>query len=131
MKIQEPTLPNPYNIENLDSLLSQLFQLNTKVYLNNDVIAKGIFVIFTHKNYQYKFVFDQIGSKRKGRLTLPIPFDYTITRVNDQTILTFDYRLKALLWDDGEAIELYRKIHKPNKSKYLNEVVEFRFDTSN
>lgn len=109
-------------------MLAGLFCLPVTVLLNGTVLANGRFVIFTHRNYKYKMVFEVIGTKRKMKLELPFPFDYCLSTTGNSYKLVFDYSLRSLLWDDPAIKSIYNRIHKPAKSKYLNERVELVFE---
>jgi len=119
---------NQYKIETLDNVLAGLFCLPVTILLNRTVLANGRFVIFTHQNYKYKMVLEGIETKRKTKLELPFPFDYCLSTTGTSYKLVFDYRLQSLFWDDPSIKSIYNWIHKPAKSKYLNEKVELVFE---
>ena len=119
---------NQYKIETLDNVLAGLFCLPVTILLNGMVLANGRFVIFTHQNYKYKMVLEGIETKRKTKLELPFPFDYCLSTTGTSYKLVFDYRLQSLFCDDPSIKSIYNWIHKPAKSKYLNEKVELVFE---
>jgi len=73
-------------------------------------------------------VLEGIETKRKTKLELPFPFDYCLSTTGTSYKLVFDYRLQSLFCDDPSIKSIYNWIHKPAKSKYLNEKVELVFE---
>lgn len=107
----------------LDNFFADHFQRMMIIRIENEVVYDGKLFLFKNKNYSYQLTLSKEKS-RKFNVSIPIPFSVTI--LNDG-LAELDYTIEALT-DDPIAINIIKRLRKPQKSVFYNKraVVEFK-----
>lgn len=75
----------------IDDNFKNILQKYVEIKIDNKTVKSGKFLLFTNKEFYYKFIF--VNSKGiYKRFEYPTPFDYTITKDK----IVFDYTIKTL-----------------------------------
>ena len=110
---------NDSNTE-LDSHLADMFMKAVRITLSNDVICMGRLTLFKHKNYEYVLSIVSLDGKHKEKISMPYPFGHWV--LNNGEKLMFDYRMNTLFNGDQELLSLFKRVRKPNKSKFFDTI---------
>ena len=62
------------------------------------------------------------ATNHREKVSIPYPFGHWV--LNKGGHLVFDYRVSTLLHDDPELTALFKRVRKPNKSRFFDTVVD-------
>lgn len=106
----------------LDDFFADHFQRVMSMRVDNEIVFDGKLYLFKNKNYSYQLTLGK-EKARKFNVLIPIPF---AVNVSGDDSVELDYRIETLT-DDPIAINIIKRLRKPQKSVFYNKqaIVEF------
>lgn len=108
--------------DNIDNIFKNILQKNVVFKIGAQYYKKGKFLLYSYGHYN---IFCSIKSPTRAKieiLKLPLPFHAYL----DKDFIVFDYRISSFL-NTKTLIDSYKKVKKPNLSKFYDNILILEF----
>lgn len=120
-------------IDKIEAFLTNNFQKNIEIEVDDKSIKKGKFILYkiaSVTNYFHIELYIERPTNREkiDTIKIPIPFEYEA--YPDEGLLYFDYRVNSLFRNNYERATFTSLIDTTTQEpqKFLNKIVVFHFD---
>lgn len=117
-------------IDYIDALLSKFFQKDISLFLGNEEMKKGKFIIFESTVLSNNFYIDLHILTDKKTDIVRIPYPFAIEEHEEDDLFYFDYRISALAKNkklEKQIIEFTSTVEESKNNKFLNKILEIQF----
>lgn len=118
--------------EKIEKIFEKYFQRNISLYIKDDPIKKGKFLLIKNCILGNNFFFELTIKRGKKLDLIKVPYPFHIEEHDEDSLIYMDYRLDTLFKNKPELVDSINiwmtELDLKSTSKFFNNILEIHFE---